>query len=60
MEISSEDFIHNKSPLKLVETYYKIQKIIGKGAFGEVWKVSHKMTGKIYVIHQIEKMLSKK
>ena len=28
---------------------------IGKGAFGEVWKVSHKMTGKIYVIKVMDK-----
>ena len=28
---------------------------IGKGAFGEVWKVSHKTTGKIYVIKVIDK-----
>ena len=28
---------------------------IGKGAFGEVWKVSHKMTGKIYVIKVMNK-----
>ena len=32
---------------------------IGKGAFGEVWKVSHKMTGKIYVIKVIDKMAIK-
>ena len=28
---------------------------IGKGAFGEVWKVSQKMTGKIYVIKVMDK-----
>ena len=32
---------------------------IGKGAFGEVWKVSHKMTGKIYVIKVMDKSIIK-
>ena len=32
---------------------------IGKGAFGEVWKVSHKMTGKIYVIKVMDKLAIK-
>ena len=32
---------------------------IGKGAFGEVWKVSHKMTGKIYVIKVMDKSVIK-
>ena len=53
MEISSEDFIHNKSPLKLVETYYKIQKIIGKGAFGVVYKSFELCSGRIVAIKQI-------
>ena len=53
MEISSEDFIHNKYPLKLVETYYKIQKIIGKGAFGIVYKAFELCSGRIVAIKQI-------
>ena len=32
---------------------------IGKGAFGEVWKVSHKITGKIYVIKVMDKLAIK-
>ena len=53
MEISSQDFIHSKTPLKLVETYYKIQKIIGKGAFGVVYKAFELCTGRIVAIKQI-------
>ena len=53
MEISSQDFINNKSPLKLVETYYKIQKILGKGAFGVVYKAFELCTGRIVAIKQI-------
>ena len=53
MEISSQDFINNKSPLKLVETYYKIQKILGKGAFGVVYKAFELCTGQIVAIKQI-------
>ena len=53
MEISSQDFIHSKTPLKLVETYYKIQKIIGKGAFGVVYKAFELCSGRIVAIKQI-------
>ena len=53
MEISSDDFIHSKSPLKVVETYYKIQKIIGKGAFGVVYKAFELCSGRIVAIKQI-------
>ena len=53
MEISSEDFILNKSPLKLVETYYKIRKILGKGAFGIVYKAFELCSGRIVAIKQI-------
>ena len=53
MEISSEDFIHNKSPLRLVETYYKIRKILGKGAFGIVYKAFELCSGRIVAIKQI-------
>ena len=35
--------------------YREGESYIGKGAFGEVWKVSHKMTGKIYVIKVMDK-----
>ena len=53
MEISYEDFKQNRSPLKLVETYYKIQKIIGKGAFGIVYKAFELCSGRIVAIKQI-------
>ena len=53
MEISSEDFNHNKTPLKLVESYYKIQKIIGKGAFGVVYKAFELFSGRMVAIKQI-------
>ena len=53
MEISSEDFNQNKTPLKLVETYYKIQKTIGKGAFGIVYKAFELCSGRIVAIKQI-------
>ena len=53
MEISSEDFILNKSPLRLVETYYKIRKILGKGAFGIVYKAFELCSGRIVAIKQI-------
>ena len=53
MEISTEDFINKKSPLRLVETYYKIQKIIGKGAFGVVYKAFELCSGRIVAIKQI-------
>ena len=42
------------------DDFYRVgDSYIGKGAFGEVWKVSHKMTGKIYVIKVIDKMAIK-
>ena len=53
MEISTEDFINKKSPLRVVETYYKIQKIIGKGAFGVVYKAFELCSGRIVAIKQI-------
>jgi cell division control protein CDC15 len=53
MEISSEDLNQNKTPLRLVETYYKIQKIIGKGAFGVVYKAFELCSGRIVAIKQI-------
>ena len=54
MEISTEDFKNkDKAPLKLVETYYKILKIIGKGAFGVVYKAFELCSGRIVAIKQI-------
>ena len=55
MEISSEDFNNNsnKSSLRLIETYYKIQKIIGKGAFGVVYKAFELYSGHIVAIKKI-------
>ena len=42
------------------DDFYRVgDSYIGKGAFGEVWKVSHKMTGKIYVIKVIDKIAIK-
>ena len=53
MEISSDDFNNTKSHLKIVEKYYKIQKIIGKGAFGVVYKAFELCSGRIVAIKQI-------
>ena len=53
MEISSDDFNNTKSHLKIIEKYYKIQKIIGKGAFGVVYKAFELCSGKIVAIKQI-------
>jgi serine/threonine protein kinase len=53
MEISSDDFNKTKSHLKINEKYYKIQKIIGKGAFGVVYKAFELCSGKIVAIKQI-------
>ena len=42
------------------DDFYRVgDSYIGKGAFGEVWKVTHKMTGKIYVIKVMDKMAIK-
>jgi len=53
MEISSDDFNNAKFHLKIIEKYYKIQKIIGKGAFGVVYKAFELCSGKIVAIKQI-------
>lgn len=53
MEISSDDFNNTKSHLKIVEKFYKIQKIIGKGAFGVVYKAFELCSGRIVAIKQI-------
>ena len=53
MEISSDDLNNTKSHLKTIEKYYKIQKIIGKGAFGVVYKAFELCSGRIVAIKQI-------
>ena len=53
MEINTSELDKIDQSLKLIKTYYNVQKIIGKGAFGIVYKAFELCSGRMVAIKQI-------
>ena len=54
MEIPFNDVNNDQPSLRILKTYYKINKVIGKGAFGTVFKAFELCSGRRVAIKQIK------
>ena len=54
MEIPFDDVLKEQPSLRILKAYYKINKVIGKGAFGVVYKAFELCSGRIVAIKQIK------
>ena len=54
MEIPFDDVNNNQPSLRILKAYYKINKVIGKGAFGTVFKAFELCSGRRVAIKQIK------
>ena len=54
MEISMNDVSKDQPSLRILKAYYKISKVIGKGAFGTVYKAFELCSGRLVAIKQIQ------
>jgi serine/threonine protein kinase len=54
MEIPVDDVTNDQPTLRVLKAYYKINKVIGKGAFGIVYKAFELCSGRRVAVKQIK------